>query len=192
MIEGFVGNVLSLLATASFMIVASLVLRQMNIFKTRSENKTGQLIIIAIVFGLLAIYGSLMGIETGGAILNVRELSPLMAGLVGGPIAGFLAGLIGGVHRYWLGGFTGLPCSISTIVAGVVSGIVATRITGKSFLLKGALLAFVFESGAMALVLLLSQPFSRAAQLVGQIAPPMITAVTLGFATFLYLLNSKR
>lgn len=112
-----------------------------------------------------------------------------MAGVVGGPIAGTLAGLIGGIHRYTVGGATALPCTISTIIIGIISGLVSTKLLGKMYLLKGAALGFVLESGAMGLILLLVQPFDNALKIVSQIALPMITANTIGLVLWMYLFN---
>ena len=81
-----------------------------------------------------------------------------------------LAGIIGGVHRYTVGGATALPCTVSTILIGIVSGFVSTKLLGKMYVLKGAALGFVLESAAMGLILLLVQPFDVAANIVSQIA----------------------
>jgi sigma-B regulation protein RsbU (phosphoserine phosphatase) len=59
--------------------------------------------IFAVIFGLLAIYGTTSGVQTSGAIVNIRNLGPMMAGLIGGPWVGLGAGLIGGIQRYFLG-----------------------------------------------------------------------------------------
>lgn len=65
---------------------------------------------VILLFGRFSIIGTYMGIHLpSGAILNVRDLGPIVAGLTGGPLIGFGAGLIGGVHRYFLGGLTALP-----------------------------------------------------------------------------------
>jgi len=192
MIQGVIGSILYLLTTACLMIVVALLFSGSGLFKTsESENRSREKILISIVFGLLAIAGTLMGTEVSGAIANVRELAPLMAGLIGGPISGMLAGIIGGIHRYSLGGFTALPCSVSTVLAGIISGIVSKRIRGRMYLLKGAILGFAFESAAMALILVLAQPLSQAISAVGQIAVPMITANTIGLVVYLFLLNPK-
>jgi LytS/YehU family sensor histidine kinase len=127
-----------------------------------------------------------MGTNTGKAIVNVRELATMIAGVAGGPIAGLLAGLIGGIHRYTVGGFTALPCTVSTILIGVIAGFVSVKLTGKTYLLKGVALAFALESMAMALILVLA-PFDQAVPVVSEIAVPMISANTIGLAIWLYL-----
>lgn len=122
-----------------------------------------------------------------GTIVNVRELAVMIAGVMGGPFAGVLAGLIGGIHRFTVGGATALPCTISTILIGLISGFVGTKLLGKTYLLKGAVLGIGLESFAMGLILLLVQPFSKAVTIVSQIAIPMITANTIGLLLWLYL-----
>lgn len=85
-------------------------------------------IIIGVLFGLLAIFSSEYGIDVGGAIMNVRDASPICAGLIFGAPAGIISGIMGGVYRWvsvmWgAGEYTRLACSISTVLAGFISAI---------------------------------------------------------------------
>jgi len=186
-------GILSLLGTASFMIVVGCVCIRLKLFKLLApKNNMTSKLAIALVFGLLAIYGTLMGTETSGAIVNVRELASMIAGVAGGPISGLLAGLIGGIHRYSVGGFTALPCSVSTVLLGVISGVASKWITGKAYLLKGAVLGFILESFAMALILVLTEPLTQAVTIVEQIAIPMITADTIGLVLWLSLSKMRK
>lgn len=80
-------------------------------------------LIIGVVFGLLAVISTHLGIETEGAVINVRDASPLSAGLIFGGPAGIIAGVIGGVERFlasfWgIGQSTQLACSLATLCAG--------------------------------------------------------------------------
>jgi len=93
--------------------------------KARSElhkkNKLAHAVLTAVVFGILAIYGTVSAIEINGALANTRNLAPLYAGLVAGPVAGVGAGLIGGLFRYFVyGGDAALPCCLACILAGVI------------------------------------------------------------------------
>lgn len=79
--------------------------------------------IIGVLFGGMAIIGTEFGIKIDGAVINVRDASPIIAGLLFGAPAGVIAGLIGGTERwfavYWgAGEYTRLACSISTALAG--------------------------------------------------------------------------
>jgi phosphoserine phosphatase RsbU/P len=186
-------SILTLLGTASFMIIVSLVFSSFKIFKPSTTRKTAAAkIAIGAVMGLLAIFGTLMGTKLAdGTIINVRELAVMIAGLAGGPVGGVIAGLMGGLHRFTVGGATALPCTISTVTIGLVSGLVSSKIAGRLYLVKGAVLGFVLESMAMGLILMLV-PFSQALVIVGKIAVPMISANTVGLILWLYLANKLK
>lgn len=88
-------------------------------------------IIFGVLFGTMAIFSStnLGGVDIGnGTIMNVRDASPLCAGLIFGAPAGIIAGIIGGLYRYiatfygLAGTYTQLACSISTILTGLIAG----------------------------------------------------------------------
>ena len=79
--------------------------------------------IIGVLFGLIAVLATEVGIPVNGAVLNVRNAAPLTAGLLFGGPAGIIAGLIGGVYRWFAtcwgaGAFSRVACTIGTILAG--------------------------------------------------------------------------
>ncbi|AYC30519.1 sensor histidine kinase [Paenisporosarcina cavernae] len=127
-----------------------------------------------------------MNIASDEAIANSRVIGVVVAGLLGGYRLGLGAGLIAGIHRITLGGFTGLACGISTIVAGLVAG---------AFYKKGKdikpVMAFAIgalaETMQMGVILLLSKPFEQALSLVQAIGIPMILANGIGTAIFLLI-----
>lgn len=85
-------------------------------------------VIIGVLFGALAAFSTEYGIDVNGAVMNVRDASPLCAGLIFGAPAGIISGVIGGVYRYvacfWgAGEYTRLACSISTVLAGVIAAV---------------------------------------------------------------------
>ena len=148
-------------------------------------NARNQTILI-VLFGIFAIYGTYSGIKLpSGAIANIRDLGPMAAGLIGGPVIGLGAGLIGGVHRYFLGGLTAVPCSIATVIAGLASGLIY-HWRKKNFIgIRGAVLfAILMESLHMGLILLIARPYSEALQVVKLISLPMILANAVGIAIF--------
>ncbi|XES77663.1 MAG: LytS/YhcK type 5TM receptor domain-containing protein [Candidatus Bathyarchaeia archaeon] len=181
-------SIFTLLGTASFMIVLALVLSTFLFKPHTTKNKTLLGVAFGVLFGLLAIYGTLMGTPLeDGTIINVRELAVMAAGFAGGPLAGLIAGLMGGIHRYTVGGATALPCAISTILIGVIAGFVSAKLSGRLYLVKALALGFVLESAAMGLILALVQPFSVAVSILSQIAVTMIAANTVGFVLWVYL-----
>ncbi len=90
--------------------------------------------IIGVSFGILAILSTEYGVPVGdGVMVNVRDASPLCAGLFFGAPAGLIAGLMGGLHRwlcvYWGGGMiTRVACSLATVLAGVFSGVMRRQV----------------------------------------------------------------
>ena len=84
--------------------------------------------IIGILFGVLAAFSTEYGVDVGGAIMNVRDASPLCAGLIFGAPAGIISGVIGGAYR-WLavfwgaGEYTRLACSVSAVLAGCIAAL---------------------------------------------------------------------
>lgn len=91
-------------------------------------NKWLKQCIIGVLFGALAIFSTEYGVDVGGAIMNVRDASPICAGLIFGAPAGIISGVIGGAYR-WLavfwgaGEYTRLACSISAVLAGCIAAL---------------------------------------------------------------------
>jgi LytS/YehU family sensor histidine kinase len=184
-----VTNTLSLLGTASFVIIIAYL--TVSIFNKDLANKNSWILklLIGVVFGLLSAYGTLMAVKlSDGTIPNVRELGSMMAGIAGGPVAGLIAGIIGGLHRFTVGGVTVIPCSTATILVGLIAGLVSIKISGKYYLLKTAVVGLVLEAFAMALVFVFI-PFETAYMVVYQVYIPMISATTIGLVLWTYLLN---
>ena len=184
------GILLSLLAQACLVAVTFYLLFQIKFFQRMLAGKPNLLdqAVLAIIFGALAVYGTYSGVQTSGAIANIRNLGPMVGGFLGGPLAGLGAGLIGGIHRYYMGGFTAVPCALGTITSGLAAGIIYTLLKGNLGVWKPTLYAFVMECADMGLLLLMAQPFDKALNLVAVIAAPMILADTAGVAIFAFML----
>ena len=89
--------------------------------------KLGHKILIGMVYGGTAILSTHFGVMYGLFSVNVRDISPLAAGIFFDPISGIVAGLIGGIERYiagtlWgVGAYTSIACSVSTTLAGFLA-----------------------------------------------------------------------
>jgi phosphoserine phosphatase RsbU/P len=188
------GILLSLLAQACLVTVVFYLLFQIRFFQRMLAGKPNLLdqAVLAIIFGALAVYGTYSGVQTSGAIANIRNLGPMVGGFLGGPLAGLGAGLIGGIHRYYIGGFTAVPCAVGTITSGLAAGIIYLLLKGNLGVWKPALYAFVMECADMGLLLLVAQPFNKALTLVSVIAVPMILADTAGVAIFAFMLGKLK
>lgn len=142
-------------------------------------------LLIILVFGLLSVYGTLSGFKFMGALANTRDLGPALAGLFAGPIAGVGAGLIGAIHRYSMGGFTEVSCSLATIVAGLVGGLVFKWKKGEFIGVTGAVVvAAVNQILHSGLSLLIARPFEQSLGIVKTFTLPMIVANAIGMAIY--------
>lgn len=120
-----------MLVTLIKLIISSILPIIFSMIFYRAEKKTNfskisywkKQLIIGVVFGLIAVISTHLGIETNGASINIRDASPLSAGLIFGGPAGIIAGVIGGVERFFaslwgIGQNTQLACSLATLCAG--------------------------------------------------------------------------
>lgn len=120
-----------MLVTLIKLIISSILPIIFSMIFYRAEKKTNfskisywkKQLIIGVVFGLIAVISTHLGIEANGASINVRDASPLSAGLIFGGPAGIIAGVIGGVERFFaslwgIGQNTQLACSLATLCAG--------------------------------------------------------------------------
>ncbi|MFP4167969.1 MAG: PP2C family protein-serine/threonine phosphatase [Desulfonatronovibrionaceae bacterium] len=182
---------LDLLRNMSVIIVLAYVLTRTEFFIQiiKKEFTFQNKLLTTLIFGLFSIYGTLSGIEIFGAIANIRDLGPCIAGLVAGPAAGVGAGIIGGVHRFFLGGPTQIACTLSTILAGLISGLIFKYRKGRMLPLWGIMLfAAAVEAGHMGLALIFTRPFSLAVEIVKEVSVPMMAANALGLGIFFFMI----
>jgi sigma-B regulation protein RsbU (phosphoserine phosphatase) len=148
-------------------------------------------ILLIIIMGALSIYGTVSGVKIFGLIANTRNLGPSMAGLLGGPIIGFFAGLIGATHRYLLGGWTCVPCSLATLLAGPIAGLLYMLNKGKFIGLKKAtLFGVLYEVFHSSLVVLIARPLDMALAAQARTTLPRVFALGIGMAVFSYITDN--
>jgi sigma-B regulation protein RsbU (phosphoserine phosphatase) len=183
--ESMLGNYLGLFASTEIFIfvfmeiVTKIETIQRVIFKRAQLQDYAAFIVI---FGLFSIFGTYIGIPGDyGSISNIRDLAPVVAGLAAGPYVGLAVGLIGGIHRLSLGGDTCGACSLATVLAGLLAGVVY-RLNREKLL--GVVPSMVFAAGIEflhgGLVLAITRPFDEALMVVYDVIPEMIIAVSLG------------
>jgi phosphoserine phosphatase RsbU/P len=188
-----VSTLLVLLQLMCVIIVVAYILTRSKIFLEVLDGHptvTTQLILI-LVFGALSIYGTISGIDFMGAVVNVRDLGPMLAGLLGGPVVGVGAGLIGAAYRMTLGGFTAYACSLATVLAGLFGGLIWLA-CGRRFagITISVLFAVLMEGFHMLLVLILSRPFDQAVTVVAATALPIILANAAGMFVFAFIIEN--
>lgn len=151
-------------------------------------------IVFIVLFGLFSIFGTYIGTtQSGGVITNIRDLAPIVAGLVGGPVVGVAVGLIGGIHRFFLGGVTYIPCSLATVLAGLFAGMIFRLNKGKLIgIIPAILFGVAVEAMHGGLALLIVQPYSLAVDIVLNNIPQMMVAVSLGVGISIVIIHSVK
>ena len=148
-------------------------------------------IVLILFFGALSIYGTMGGVEIMGAVINVRDLGPMVAGLLGGPVVGLGAGLIGAAYRASIGGFTVVPCVIATLLAGLFGGIIWLANKRRFAPIHIAVIfAALMEGLHMLLTLAIARPYPDAVALVETISIPMILANAAGVFIFAFIIRN--
>jgi sigma-B regulation protein RsbU (phosphoserine phosphatase) len=185
---------IDLIKTACVVVAFAYVVTRTGFFTEILDKKfnwKNQLIIV-LLFGALSIFGTYGGLRLpSGAIANIRDLGPMVAGLIGGPLVGLGAGLIGGIHRYFLGGFVCVPCSVSTVLAGLLGGAIYKLRRGEFVRVwQAVLFAVVMELLHMGLTLLIAKPYEQALAVVKEVILPMTGANALGIAIFAFIIRN--
>lgn len=180
---------MALIITIAFLLTRLKILRRLLYHSTDLTDK----LVLTVVFGLIAIFGTYSAIEIQGALANSRVIGAVMAGLLGGPWMGAGAGLISGLHRWSLGGFTGLACALSTFTEGLLAGLIRNALKDRKIGWEIALLTGVIaESLQMLIILLVAQPFSAAWELVKVIGIPMIIWNSIGISIFMMIVRNAQ
>ncbi|MCX6013152.1 MAG: hypothetical protein NTV30_07045 [Chloroflexi bacterium] len=172
-----------------YLISITVFFRQILIKQFSLTNQT----IMIILFGGVAIFSSYAGTKLpSGAISNTRDLAPMIAGLIGGPIVGLGAGLVGGLHRYFvIGGFVAIPCSMATILSGIIGGVI--YVIRKKVIIgiwQATLTIVIMELVHMGLILLIAEPYSSAFAVVKAIIAPMVIGNGLGMLVSMFIIHS--
>lgn len=148
-------------------------------------------LLLVLIFGALSVYGTVAGVEFSGAIINIRDLGPMLAGMLGGPVVGMGAGLIGAAYRFSLGGFTAYSCSLATVIAGIFGGLIWLA-NKKKFagITIAVIFAIVMEGLHMLLTLAVCRPFDQALAVVQMVSIPMIAANAGGMFVFAFIVRN--
>lgn len=149
-----------------------------------------------LIFGALSIYGTFRGIAYEGMIINFRDLGPILAGIVGGPVVGAVAGIIGAAYRYQIPGAekTALACATATIIAGIVAGFFTRMFRGDINYFHGFILVVIVEIIHILICVPLFSDIANLAEFISIIRAtllPMVFTITLGVMLFIYIVRMK-
>jgi two-component system sensor histidine kinase LytS len=151
----------------------------------RGRSNTGEKITLILLFGLLGIVGTYIGVPIKGTLANSRVVGVVAGGLLGGPVIGLAAGLLAGGHRFLLGGATAFSCGIATVLNGLIAGYIAKKASPKILNWQQTLLVGIgTETLEMLMILLFSRPFPSGLERVEVIGLPMIIMNSIGIVIF--------
>lgn len=145
-------------------------------------------IIICIVFSIFAVLATYTGLNVEGSLINVRIITIVSGGVIFGPVVGIVTGIVSGIHRYLIDihGITSIPCLISSITAGIVSGYINKKVEKKYTWLAGIAAGMLCEILTMVLILIFSKPYSLGFDIVSKIGIPMVLGeISVGFIVLL-------
>ncbi|MBS0894315.1 sensor histidine kinase [Tatumella sp. JGM130] len=131
---------------------------------------------VTLIFSLFAVFSTWSGLNVDGSLLNVRIIAVMSGGILFGPWVGIATGIIAGLHRFLtdMQGVTAVPCLITTVLSGIVSGLIYRYIDNSGRWWAGILGGMLCEILTMLLIVLLARPASLGTEIVSEIALPMI------------------
>ncbi|MCY6371290.1 sensor histidine kinase [Clostridium ganghwense] len=178
-----------------YILFVAFIISQSNSFKKiiqKDKFRKNDLIALSIIFGCFGILGTYIGTDINGAIANTRMIGVIAGGILCGPFVGTVAGIIAGVHRFLIGvgGITTVPCVITTITAGIVSGILYEKCDSKNNWIYGLIGGIFMESLEMLLILIISKPFPTAIAIVKNIYIPMGFTNAVGISVLILLIQN--
>ncbi len=155
----------------------------------KDKFKRKDLIVLSIIFGAFGILGTYTGTEVNGAIANTRIIGVMTGGILCGPFVGIMAGIIAGAHRLLvdIGGITSIPCTITTIISGIVSGVIYSKSNENNKWIYGLFGGLFIEILEMILILTIAHPFISALTIVKSIYFPMSFANAIGIAILIVI-----
>ena len=154
----------------------------------KSAHTPKELLAVTVIFSMFAIFSTWSGVPVEGSLVNVRIISVMSAGILFGPWVGIITGIIAGAYRYLsdIGGVTAIPCFITTIAAGIISGVIHRKVPKERHWRVGILGGMLCETGTMILVILFAPTMALGVDIVSKIGIPMIAgSVCIGFIVLL-------
>lgn len=156
----------------------------------KDQHSLTERLVITLMFCLFAIFGTYSGINVEGSLVNTRIIAVVSGGILFGPWVGIISGVVSGTHRYLIdiGGVTSIPCLLTSIFAGIVSGYINRKVKRSLRWIYGIIAGMLCEVLTMLLILAMSEPFSLGLDIVSKIAFPMILGeVNIGLIVLLVM-----
>ena len=173
-----------------FVLVATNIKNFKEILQGKYTRKN--LLVCLFVFVLIGLFASYAHVDINGTPANIRCLIVMISGLFGGPVVGIPVGIISGAYRYALGGATALPCTISTIISGIIGSLIFIG-NDKKFpsTIEAIILMFLFTGFEMLLVVVMTPP-NISFPFVEDIYPMMLFASVIGMLLFTLVVKERK
>ncbi|MDK1261453.1 sensor histidine kinase [Cronobacter sakazakii] len=176
---------------AALMLICLFFLIRIRLFREllhKSAHTPKELLAVTAIFSMFALFSTWSGVPVEGSLVNVRIIAVMSGGILFGPWVGIITGVIAGLHRYLIdiGGITAIPCFITSIVAGVISGFISRRVPKAQHWRAGILGGMLCETLTMILVVVWAPTTALGLDIVSKIGVPMILGtVSIGFIVLL-------
>ena len=162
----------------------------------KDKNNVNRLLNLGILGGIFGIYATINGFDTGdNSIISIRDVGPMMAGCLGGPISGLIAGFIAGLHRLLIGfpnifDGTTIPCALSTLSIGLFCGVFFNffkQNKNKGFIafIIGMCME-IFHMLVVFIYVMYAKDLLSAIEIIQEIAPLFIISNGLGFGLMIF------
>lgn len=162
---------------AALLIICIFIITRIQYFRNifQKENYTKKdLTIISVIFSIFSVAGTYTGLRVEGSLVNVRIVTIISGGIMFGPIVGITSGVVSGIHRYLIdiNGITSLPCLISSVTAGITSGLINTRLKKKYKWIAGIITGMLCETLTMVLIVVFARPYSMGIDIISKLQFP--------------------
>ncbi|EJJ0660643.1 sensor histidine kinase [Cronobacter sakazakii] len=176
---------------AALMLICLFFLIRLRLFREllhKSAHTPKELLAVTAIFSMFALFSTWSGVPVEGSLVNVRIIAVMSGGILFGPWVGIITSVIAGLHRYLIdiGGITAIPCFITSIVAGVISGFISRRVPKAQHWRAGILGGMLCETLTMILVVVWAPTTALGLDIVSKIGVPMILGtVSIGLIVLL-------
>lgn len=176
---------------AALMLICLFFLIRIRLFREllhKTAHTAKELLAVTVIFSMFAIFSTWSGVPVEGSLVNVRIIAVMSGGILFGPWVGGIVGVIAGIHRYLIdaGGVTAVPCFITSIIAGILSGLINRRVPKEMHWKIGILGGMLCETLTMILVVVWAPSIALGVDIVSKIGIPMIAgSVCIGFIVLL-------
>ena len=176
---------------AALMLICLFFLIRIRLFRELLHKKAHtpkELLAVTAIFSMFALFSTWSGVPVEGSLVNVRIIAVMSGGILFGPWVGIITGIIAGTHRYLIdiGGVTAIPCFITSIIAGILSGWISRRVPKEQHWKVGILAGMLCETLTMILVIVWAPTTALGVDIVSKIGLPMILgSVCIGLIVLL-------